>query len=104
MAQQISIQRVTESEEILCHFDINVAEIVNMLWQIQDFKEEFPWLSTIDPYGNTSINLLQKPYFAQELSRFAQTTQGSKVIELIEKFKIILTETEMHQYVKLIGD
>lgn len=104
MAQQISIQRVSECEKVLNEVDINVAPIVNALWEIKDFKKEFPWLSSIDPYGNTYVNQLQKQHYIEELSRLALTPQGSYVTDLIGKLNLYLTETEIHQYIKLIGD
>lgn len=104
MAQHISIQRISEQEKILGESDANIAEIVNALWQIHNFKEEFPWLSTIDPYGNTYINQPQKQHFLNELTKLTLVVDGLEVIDSIKVFKLFLSETEVHQYIKLIGD
>ncbi len=104
MAQHISIQRISEQEKVLSECDVNVAEIINALWQIHNFKEEYPWLSTIDPYGNTYINQPQKQHFLSELTKLALAVEESEITETINGFRLFLSETEVHQYIKLIGD
>jgi hypothetical protein len=104
MAQNINIERISESGEILSSSNCNVAEIVNVLWEIHDFKVNYPWLSTIDPYGLTYINHPQKQLFLEEIAKLALATESSQARDILDSFRSFIMETETHQYVRLTGD
>lgn len=104
MAQNISVERISENNEVLCAAPCNAAEIVNVLWNLQDFKVTYPWLSTIDPYGLTYINSPQKQLYLEELSRLALAVEAVQAQDAISLFKNFIADTETHQYVRLTGD
>lgn len=104
MAQYINVERVTENSELLSAGDFNVAEIVNLVWSVDSPNIDYPWLSTIDPYGLTYINHPQKEPYLKDLSQLSLASEATQILQTIEKFHSFILETKTHEYVRLTGD
>lgn len=95
----IGIQLEDERGKIIESSAINYAEIgltVN--------KDEYPWLATIDPYGDTTFNILQIKNVLEELEKLSKQYKEKEaiIIEIISFINKI--NQDMHQYIKFIGD
>lgn len=104
MAQHIQIIKANEQGEEIERSNTNFAPINKALYQINRYKKKYPWISSIDEYGNTSFNYLQVPYLITELEHF-QKEDAAK--ELIKEIKIILSfiqKISKFEHVKFIGD
>jgi hypothetical protein len=100
MVQNISIERVDEQGKTLAQSGVNFATIINRFETITDWKIKYPLLSKIDPYGDTYLNILQRPDFVLELLRFSKEQQ----FEISKELTSFISDTGVHQYIKFIGD
>lgn len=66
--QHIGLQLEDEDRKVIETSPSNFADSLSVLYENQDFKTQYPWLSTIDPYGDTVFNGLQIPYVISELN------------------------------------
>ena len=101
--QHIGITLNNEKGETLKESNINFAEILNVVYDQEDCKTNFQWLSTIDPYGDTIFNPLQTPIIVNELNSLSvllDKNLAEKVNNLVSFLKSINT----HEYIKFIGD
>jgi hypothetical protein len=105
IVQHIGIVKLNESGEILEIFDVNFADIVNTLFEFnENFKKEYPWISTIDPYGDTIFNRIQIPFVLEDLTKLQKDNQKLLKEDFIEKMINSLKKVDTHEYVKFIGD
>lgn len=91
------------------------------LHRITDFKEKYPWLSAIDPYGDTTINSLQLEPLINELRLLEDDLINLDVVKepfrtnypghfteeiVLESLKSLISELKLdtHQYLKFTGD
>ena len=100
MTQHIGIQRIDEHGKLLERSDINFADVVNMLYKLKDYKENYPLLAYVDPYGDTYLNILQRPDFVEELKRFSRDNNFGDTKELAD----FISKTGVREYIKFIGD
>lgn len=100
MTQLISIFLEDENGKIIEKSEINFAGIINEAWEIKNFKKDYPWISSIDPYGNTIINIHQAHYLIEELIKINRYLKKNDIDNAIEFIKKI----DQHLYVKFIGD
>jgi hypothetical protein len=101
--QLIEVQKIDERGNVLEETDINFAEVVIALQRLDNFKEKYPVVSTIDPYGNTLINHLQKPAVIQELKALARQVPEAAQGQINRTTKL-LEQAGVHEYVKFLGD
>jgi hypothetical protein len=69
-------------------------------------RDKYPFIGSIDPYGDTTFNNLQMPRFLNEWAVVAQsatTAEEGSLIESIEKLARRCRD-EVHVYLKFIGD
>ena|SRR5258708_304320 len=96
--QHIGIEKINERGETLQRSDVNFVDIIVNLYKVNDYKEKFPLLSYIDPYGDTYFNMLQKQDLIRELENFNfDKNLTNKVINFIKNAKDL-------EYIKFIGD
>jgi RecA-family ATPase len=104
MAQHVAIKKIDERGNLMEDCNINFAEVINVLYKQQHFQEEYPWLSTIDPYGNTIINRIQVPFVVKELRKLQEKIQNSEFSSKIKNLTNFLNTVGIHEYAKFIGD
>ena len=103
--QHIGINLQNLKGDVFKTSEINFAEILKAIYEIKDFKVKFPWLVTIDPYGDTLFNQLQIPQIVNELSNLSGSLSeglNKKVNNLISFLKD--TEISLDQYIVFVGD
>lgn len=103
--QNITIQIENERGGLLQRLSINFALILGHIIQRDGFSDEFPWLSSIDPYGDTVFNLLQIPHLVSELESFGRVSNGDvqkNIAEFINEINIL--KDKEHLYLRFIGD
>ena len=70
-------------------------------------SDEYPFLASIDPYGDTTFNNLQMPRFLKEwaavVSQRAKTTEEQALVASVESLARRCRD-EVHVYLKFIGD
>ena|SRR2546426_705610 len=96
--QHIGVEKIDENGKTLERSEINFADFMVELYNIEDYKSQFPMMAYVDPYGDTYLNLLQRPVFVEELQRF---NFDKSVIEQVVKF---IESAYIHEYIKFIGD
>ncbi|MES2668264.1 MAG: hypothetical protein V4644_01050 [Patescibacteria group bacterium] len=101
--QHIGILLENEQGDKIKSSNLNFADVLVWLFGIKEYQIKYPWLSTIDPYGNTVLNSLQVPLIINELKIFSLEVdeETKKTIELVISF---LQDTDQHHYIKLFGD
>ncbi len=103
--QHIEIQLGNLKEEVFKRSEINFAEILTAIFKIQDSKMKYPWLVTIDPYGDTLFNHLQIPQILNELNNLSGILSedlNKKVNDLISFLKD--TRVDLDQFIVFVGD
>src|SRR3990167_7769379 len=98
--QHIGIRIEDETGNILKTSEFNFAEIVEVVHKTENFKVKFPWIATVDPYGDTLFNHLQVPYVLEDLAKLSENLDVGlvkKVKDLVIFLKNI--NEEAHQYV-----
>lgn len=104
MAQRIQIIKVGERGDCLEELHSNFETLFNKLLTVTNYNLDFPWLSTIDPYGDTTFNRLQIPILIDELDKLHKVILMSDFSEQIEQLIKYLQQVSVHQYIKFIGD
>jgi hypothetical protein len=103
--QHIGIQLQNLKGEIFKTSEVNFAEILKVLYDIQDSKVKYSWLMTIDPYGDTLFNQLQISQIINELSNLSGILSddlNKKINNLISFLKD--TEIGLDQFIVFAGD
>ena len=93
-----------EKYNIIEKTDINFAPAMKLLWSIEECEKKFPFLITIDPYGNTFFNVHQTPRLIQELKQLKQEKIPQEILEEINSSIEFIEKVEQHTFVKFIGD
>ena len=101
--QNIKIWLVNEGGEAIEKSTINFVPVMQVIFKIENFKERYPLLSGIDPYGNTYFNVHQIPRAIDEL-RSMKEDEKSLVLNEIEDVVKFLAKTKQHTFTKFIGD
>jgi hypothetical protein len=105
MAQHIAVSEVDELQKnTIERSDINFAVIQKHLRVQPDYVRIYPWLTTIDEYGNTTFNYLQLPYVVGELKALNAATPSTEIGREIEKLISYLAQKSQGQYILFIGD
>lgn len=106
--QHIGLERRSESGELIDHLEVNFADVMNVFWELklsdEEIKDNYPFLSTIDFYGDTIFNVHQLVLVTNELKKFAQTSQVSSIHDVIDGVIEFFKKSEQHQYIWFIGD
>ena len=104
MAQHIGLELVDEDGELIIDSRINVASVMDALLEIESCKERYPWLTTIDEYGDTIFNRLQIPLVIRELT--VLSSEKPELGQVISGILHFLEQSfqDVHQFVKFVGD
>jgi hypothetical protein len=80
------------------------TRLLRMLPPVGD--SSFPWMSTIDRYGDTTFNRLQAPKVRAELQRLIRASSEPETTAYLQRIDALLERcvAEPHLYVKLYGD
>ena len=103
--QHIGINLQNQKGDVFKTSEINFAEILKAVYEIKDFKVKYPWLTTIDPYGDTLFNQLQIPQVINELNSLSGALSedlSKKANDLISFLKD--TEISLDQFIVFVGD
>lgn len=101
--QNIQINLEDERGNIIESSNINFAEIVEVL-RNYGTEQEYPWLWTIDPYGNTIFNVHQVPKATEELNSLSLKIKDNKMSGKTNEVINFMKKIEQHLYIKFIGD
>lgn len=122
--QHIGVEITDERNKVLEESDINFANVIGgALYRIQgDWESKYPMLSSVDPYGNTVFNILQRPFVIEELKKLKEEMLDEKIpkkefrtnypgvvtediwLRDLEKSLKFFEKLGVHQYLKFIGD
>ena len=97
MAQHISIERIDENGKLLQRSNIEFAGYINLLHSVKNYENKYPLLAYIDPYGDTYLNILQRPIFIEELKQFNNDNRRDNIQELLAFIK----NTGIHEYIRV---
>lgn len=102
--QNVKICLIDERSKVVESSDMNFATIGNVLWAIEDNEIKYPFLSGIDPYGHTYLNVRQAPKVIEELEAFKKEKKTEPVLEEITTIIRFLKKVEQGLLAKFIGD
>ena len=96
------IELQTEIGEALAR----VVDLKNHLGKLLPRDEAHPFLSSIDPYGNTVFNQLQMNQFINEWNGLRARINDAEALSIITQVEDMARscQNEVHLYVKFIGD
>jgi hypothetical protein len=100
MAQHIGIQIVDEDSNILNHSDLNIAELQKFISSEFTYNE-YPLLSSIDEYGLTFFNSKQ---LINLLAEITVINFPPSMMHEVDELMAYISQIEMHQFLKVIGD
>lgn len=103
MAQHIGIIKVNERGETIDTLEVNFAEVVNILEDIDNSENNYPWITTVDPYGDTIFNRIQIPFVIEDLKTMKNIQELAQKDD-IDKLINFLEGVDIHQYIKFMGD
>jgi glutathione S-transferase len=84
--------------------DCGVVTVLDRLWSDADLAA-FPWLTTIDPYGDTTFNYRQLKHVVEELDRLAASIGRNDERDEIDQLARWMREMpDRHLYFKVYGD
>ena len=107
--QHIGIILEDERNNLVERSESNFADILNAFYnkiQYEEAVRKYPWLTSIDPYGNTIFNHLQVPHLIRELDEI-KTLLGPQATAILEKIIIFVSNRVVESeglYIKFIGD
>lgn len=104
MAQHIGVLEVGELGNTIRESNINFALVNKTLTKLPEYKENFPWVATIDEYGDTIFNYLQLSYVMAELDDIKVLVKDERTLEQINLLQEFVGNIDSHKYIKFIGD
>ena len=78
--------------------EINFADVMKIVYEVADYKNKLPLLSTVDPYDDTLFNSLQIIQLIEELKELPSSNR------VIEDSIVFLSKVGQSQYVEFYGD
>lgn len=103
MAQFIDVQKEEEDGKIIIKSKLNFVFIHNKLWEQNNCQYIYPWLTSINEYGNTVFNELQAPKVINELKILLEKVHDEEIKKYIREL-IDFMILDIHEYVRFIGD
>jgi hypothetical protein len=107
----MEIRHQYSDKEIIKDFEGDFSHVISILFDDNGWEERsrhYPWMTSIDPYGNTIFNHLQLRYLIPELRNFSDTHLNQRDEETIKDLITFLSEIEErrlpHSYVVFNGD
>lgn len=103
MAQHIGLSKIDKSGRTIDNSPINFAEIINILWTIPDFKNNFPMLSEVDPYSNTILDKTQTKSLINDLNKLSLNTKNKNLKNTVKEIKEFISGSDNFN-IKFTGD
>ena len=104
MSQHTTICKEGEGGNILESSQVNFADVINELYKFAGFQTEYPWIATINPYGDTVFNQIQIPLVIADLKKLIERTYDLKLQEDLRTVLSFLSKVDLHEYIRFIGD
>jgi hypothetical protein len=100
--QHIGITITDERNNVIENSDINFAPILELIQGKSD--KELTFLLTIDPFGDTIFNNLQKKYVILGLNSVKEKSIDNEIIVIVDKTIKLAEKVSNHLYLKFTGD
>ncbi len=97
----VDIELQNEKGETIEKSPINFVEFLYFV-DYSILNKEYPWLATIDPFGNTIFNVLQIPNLVKDLEKLSN--ENAEKTSTIKEVITFLKKIDTHLYIKFIGD
>jgi hypothetical protein len=98
------IEIISEQYETLKHFQSDTREVFEILMSKTYGDAEYPFLNSIDEYGNAFFNSLQVPFLINEMLKVAAQFNDKKLDKKIEKIIKHLNKVSQFTYVHFMGE
>lgn len=106
--QIININYENENGELIEELPINFTDVLSLLFKenFEENKIKYPWITTIDPYGDTVFNKLQWTHLAKEFNELKKEINEEKVKNILDGLVLFMKKNENHPhtYLKFYGD
>lgn len=106
--QIINVNYEDENGNLIEVLPINFTDILSFLFKenFEKHKIKYPWITTIDPYGDTVFNKLQWPYLLKEFNELKKEISDEKVKSILDGLILFMEKNENnpHTYLKFDGD
>lgn len=102
--QHIALNLVDEKGKLIERSIVNFADIMFVLFGLENYEKKFPWLSKIDPYGYTYCNIYQTPIVIKELENLKKEKIAGNLIKEINETIEFLKKIEQGVSAQFIGD
>ena len=99
--QHIGLIITGEDGKLIDQSNINFAEILSYVSSLNN-SIDFPWISTIDPYGMTVYNGKQIPKFVADLEKLKRISP--KISKAINETIAYTAKVKDFQLLNFIGD
>lgn len=99
--QVVEIELQNEKGETIEKSPINFVEFIYSA-DYPILSKEYPWLATIDPFGDTVFNVLQIPNLVKDLEKLS--TENTEKISTLKEVIAFIKKIDTHLYIKFIGD
>jgi hypothetical protein len=94
----------TEDERGFTLERLGIVTALDRQWTASE-AERYPWITSIDPYGNTTLNYMQAGHLRREL---AELVEEIVVPEDREGIRLLIDWIDglpdQHRYLKFIGE
>lgn len=101
--QHIGIILEDESGSLLDRSPVNFVDILSTCDK-KTMSDQYKWISTIDPYGDTTFNYLQAKQLLFELTVLSSRLDDKNGKKLIDELIEFLKRSDSGIYIKFIGD
>src|SRR5262245_50700660 len=83
-----------------------LADFADVYLILQEVREvqKYPWLSTVDPYGNTVFNKVQIPFVVAELTKLKNEDASNRYLLDIDQVIEACNKVANYEYLLLLGD
>ena len=104
--QIITVDYENEKGETIEQLPINFADILSILYKKEMSDKKYPWIMTIDPYGDTTFNPLQWPHLISEFNQLQAELEDKNAKNILVNLIAFLkkNQEQTHTYIKFIGD
>ncbi len=97
--------KVIKDLSLVCNF-VDILKPLQSVLSEDEFKEKYPWVASVDPYGTTVLNYLQIPHLTRELAS-AKLILDEKDVSRIDIFLEFLKDNSVEKsrfLLRFIGD
>jgi len=105
--QIINVDYENEQGEAIERLPINFVDVLSVLYKNEEVNaKKYPWIMTIDPYGDTTFNLLQWAHLISEFTELEKSLENENAKNIVNGLIHFLKKNQnnTHTYLKFIGD